>query len=166
MKIAQNKAFGRSQSFVAGPPKNGLQFMVKDSRKYASIGGWRFARDDGKPADAAVHKTCFACHQAVQRAILSSPVSTMSASNELQHLEQREGAVIMNMKLEVVLVPASDVDRAKAFYEKAGFRLDIDVANENFRGIQFTPPRSEASIIFGKGVTSAKSSSAELVLAV
>ena len=72
----------------------------------------------------------------------------------------------MNMKLEVVLVPVSDVDRAKAFYEKVGFRLDLDVANENFRGIQFTPPRSEASIIFGKGVTSAKSSSAELVLAV
>jgi catechol 2,3-dioxygenase-like lactoylglutathione lyase family enzyme len=72
----------------------------------------------------------------------------------------------MNLKLEVVLVPVSDVDRAKAFYEKVGFRLDIDVANENFRGIQFTPPRSEASIIFGKGVTSAKSSSAELVLAV
>jgi catechol 2,3-dioxygenase-like lactoylglutathione lyase family enzyme len=72
----------------------------------------------------------------------------------------------MNMKLEVVIVPVSDVDRAKAFYEKAGFRLDIDVANENFRGIQFTPPRSEASIIFGKGVTSAKPGSAELVLAV
>jgi catechol 2,3-dioxygenase-like lactoylglutathione lyase family enzyme len=72
----------------------------------------------------------------------------------------------MNMKLEVVIVPVSDVDRAKAFYEKAGFRLDIDVANENFRGIQFTPPRSEASIVFGKGVTSAKPGSAELVLAV
>ena len=72
----------------------------------------------------------------------------------------------MDMKLEVLVLAVSDVDRAKAFYEKAGFRLDIDVANENFRGIQFTPPRSEASIIFGKGVTSAKSSSAELVLAV
>jgi catechol 2,3-dioxygenase-like lactoylglutathione lyase family enzyme len=72
----------------------------------------------------------------------------------------------MNMKLEVVIVPVSDVDRAKAFYEKAGFRLDIDIANENFRGIQFTPPRSEASIIFGKGVTSAKPGSAEVVLAV
>ena len=72
----------------------------------------------------------------------------------------------MNMKLEVVIVPVSDVDRAKAFYEKMGFRLDIDVANENFRGIQFTPPRSEASIVFGKGVTSAKAGSAELVLAV
>jgi catechol 2,3-dioxygenase-like lactoylglutathione lyase family enzyme len=72
----------------------------------------------------------------------------------------------MNMKLEVVIVPVSDVDRAKAFYEKAGFRLDIDIANENFRGIQFTPPRSEASIIFGKGVTSTRPGSAELVLAV
>jgi catechol 2,3-dioxygenase-like lactoylglutathione lyase family enzyme len=72
----------------------------------------------------------------------------------------------MNMKLEVVILPVSDVDRAKAFYEKLGFRLDIDIANENFRGIQFTPPRSEASIIFGKGVTSARSGSADLVLAV
>jgi catechol 2,3-dioxygenase-like lactoylglutathione lyase family enzyme len=72
----------------------------------------------------------------------------------------------MNMKLEVVIVPVSDVDRAKAFYEKLGFRLDIDIVSENFRGIQFTPPRSEASIIFGKGVTSARSGSAELVLAV
>jgi catechol 2,3-dioxygenase-like lactoylglutathione lyase family enzyme len=72
----------------------------------------------------------------------------------------------MNMKLEVVIVPVSDVDRAKAFYEKLGFRLDIDVANGNFRGIQFTPAQSEASIIFGKGVTSARPGSAELVLAV
>jgi catechol 2,3-dioxygenase-like lactoylglutathione lyase family enzyme len=72
----------------------------------------------------------------------------------------------MNMKLEVVIVPVSDVDRAKAFYEKTGFRFDIDIANENFRGIQFTPPGSEASIILGKGVTSAQPGSAELVLAV
>jgi catechol 2,3-dioxygenase-like lactoylglutathione lyase family enzyme len=68
----------------------------------------------------------------------------------------------------VVIVPVSDVDRAKAFYEKVGFRLDIDyVANENFRVLQFTPPRSEASIIFGKGVTSGKPGPAgSLVLAV
>jgi catechol 2,3-dioxygenase-like lactoylglutathione lyase family enzyme len=72
----------------------------------------------------------------------------------------------MNMKLEVVIVPVSDVDRAKAFYEKLGFRFDIDIVNENFRGIQFTPPSSEASIIFGKGVTSARPGSADLVLAV
>src|SRR5438105_6756567 len=70
--------------------------------------------------------------------------------------ENKNGAAIMNMKLEVVIVPVSDVDRAKAFYEKMGFRLDIDIANENFRGIQFTPSRSEASIILGKGVTSVR----------
>ena len=72
----------------------------------------------------------------------------------------------MNMKLEVVIIPVSDVDRAKEFYEKLGFRLDIDILSENFRGIQFTPPRSEASIILGKGITSARSGSADLVLAV
>jgi hypothetical protein len=61
-----NKVFGRPQSFVAGPPKNGVQFMVKDSKKYASTGGWGFAQfNDGKPADEAVHNTCFPCHQAV-----------------------------------------------------------------------------------------------------
>ena len=62
----------------------------------------------------------------------------------------------MDMKLEVLFVPVSDVDRAKRFYEKLGFRLDIDYANEDFRAIQFTPPGSEASIIFGKGITSAQ----------
>jgi catechol 2,3-dioxygenase-like lactoylglutathione lyase family enzyme len=74
----------------------------------------------------------------------------------------------MDMKLEVLIIPVSDVDRAKAFYEKLGFRLDIDlVANAEFRVIQFTPPGSEASIIFGKGITSAKPGAAgNLVLAV
>ena len=62
-----NKVFGRPQSFVAGPPKNGVQFIVKDSKKYASTGGWGFAQfDDGKPADEAVLKTCFPCHQAIK----------------------------------------------------------------------------------------------------
>ncbi len=74
----------------------------------------------------------------------------------------------MNMKLEVVIIPVSDVDRAKAFYEKLGWRLDGDfVIDENLRAIQFTPPRSDASIIFGKGVSKAKPGSAHgLVLAV
>src|SRR6516165_5034863 len=58
------KAFGHLQSFVAGPPKNGVQFMVKDSRKYATTGGWGFDHfNDGKPADEAVHNTCFPCHE-------------------------------------------------------------------------------------------------------
>jgi hypothetical protein len=61
-----NKVFGREQSFVAGSPTN-IQLMVKDSRKYASTGGWGFAQfNDGKPADEAVHKTCFSCHEPVK----------------------------------------------------------------------------------------------------
>ena len=60
------KAFGRAQSFVAGRPKNGVQFMVKDSRRYAATGGWGFAHfDDGRPASETVHNTCFACHAIV-----------------------------------------------------------------------------------------------------
>jgi hypothetical protein len=61
-----NKVFGRPQSFVAGPATN-VQFMVKDSKKYASTGGWGFAQfKDGKPADEALHNTCFACHVPVK----------------------------------------------------------------------------------------------------
>ncbi len=73
----------------------------------------------------------------------------------------------VDMKLEVVLLGVSDVDRAKAFYENLGWRLDIDIAAGDFRGVQMTPHNSEASIIFGRGVTSAKPGSADsLVLAV
>ena len=73
----------------------------------------------------------------------------------------------VDMKLEVVLLDVSDVDRTKAFYEKLGWRLDIDIAADDFRGVQMTPHNSEASIIFGKGITSAKPGSAQsLVLAV
>ena len=61
-----NKVFGRAQSFVAGPATN-VQLMVKDSGKYAATGGWGFAQfKDGKPADEAVHKTCFPCHEPVK----------------------------------------------------------------------------------------------------
>ncbi|MHC5731845.1 MAG: cytochrome P460 family protein, partial [Nostoc sp.] len=61
-----NKAFGRAQSFVAGPPTN-VQFMVKDSRKYASTGGWGFAQfNSGKSADEVVQQTCFRCHEPTQ----------------------------------------------------------------------------------------------------
>jgi hypothetical protein len=57
-----DKVFGRSQSFVAGPPTD-VQFMVKDSRKYAATGGWGFADfKDGKPGGQALHETCFPCH--------------------------------------------------------------------------------------------------------
>jgi Cytochrome P460 len=62
-----NKTFGRPQSFVAGAPKNGVQFMVKDSKKYAATGGWGYAHfNDGKTADAAVLKSCFPCHALIK----------------------------------------------------------------------------------------------------
>ncbi|HEX3864931.1 MAG TPA: cytochrome P460 family protein [Stellaceae bacterium] len=59
-----NKVFGQHQSFVAGAPKEGVQFMVKDSTKYAATGGWGFAQfNDGKAVDEATIKTCFPCHE-------------------------------------------------------------------------------------------------------
>ena len=60
----------------------------------------------------------------------------------------------MDMKLEVVVLPVLDVDRAKAFYQAIGFREDLDYASgEDFRVVQFTPPGSAASIVFGVGIT-------------
>jgi catechol 2,3-dioxygenase-like lactoylglutathione lyase family enzyme len=62
-----------------------------------------------------------------------------------------------DMKLEVVVLGVSDVDRAKAFYENLGWRCDIDIAaGDGFRGVQMTPHSSGTSIIFGKGITSAR----------
>jgi predicted enzyme related to lactoylglutathione lyase len=62
----------------------------------------------------------------------------------------------MDMKLEVVVVPVADVDRAKSFYKTLGFREDIDyIAGPDFRVAQFTPPGSECSIIIGNGITTA-----------
>jgi catechol 2,3-dioxygenase-like lactoylglutathione lyase family enzyme len=62
----------------------------------------------------------------------------------------------MDMKLEVVAIPVSDVDRAKSFYEKLGWRMDGDfVMGEGLRVVQFTPPGSAASIFIGQGLTSA-----------
>jgi catechol 2,3-dioxygenase-like lactoylglutathione lyase family enzyme len=63
---------------------------------------------------------------------------------------------MVDMKLEVVVIPVSDVDRAKRFYGDLGWRLDADfVVGSEFRGIQFTPPGSPCSIQFGTGLTSA-----------
>lgn len=67
----------------------------------------------------------------------------------------------VDMKLEVVVIPVSDVDRAKEFYGSLGWRLDADfAADDDFRGMQFTPPGSGCSIIFGKNVTAAAPGSA------
>ena len=61
-----NKVFGRAQSFVAGSPTN-VQFMVKDSKKYASTGGWGFAQfKEGKPDEKADLKNCYPCHEPIK----------------------------------------------------------------------------------------------------
>jgi catechol 2,3-dioxygenase-like lactoylglutathione lyase family enzyme len=72
------------------------------------------------------------------------------------------------MKLEVVTVPVSDVDRAKSFYESLGWRMDIDlVVSDDLRTVQMTPPHSQCSIHFGKGLTIAEPGSLDrLFLAV
>ena len=68
----------------------------------------------------------------------------------------------MNLKLELVVLPVPDVDRAKAFYERAGFRLDVDKAPvEGWRAVHLTPPGSQASIIFGEGLTPAEPGSVQ-----
>jgi catechol 2,3-dioxygenase-like lactoylglutathione lyase family enzyme len=72
------------------------------------------------------------------------------------------GAEVVDMKLEVVVVPVADVDRAKDFYEALGWRKDADfAAGADFRVVQLTPPGSQCSIIFGTGVTSAAPGSAQ-----
>src|SRR3954453_13151131 len=93
------------------------------------------------------------------------PQSGICCLRRKQPIKQRKGALIMDMKLEVVVLPVSDVERAKRFYEKLGFRLDVDIApNEHYRAVHFTPPGSQASILFGKGVTSAQPGSIDRLL--
>ncbi|EJC74413.1 lactoylglutathione lyase family protein [Rhizobium leguminosarum bv. trifolii WSM2012] len=68
----------------------------------------------------------------------------------------------IDMKLEVIVIPVSDVDRAKAFYTGLGWRLDADFAGpDDYRAIQFTPPGSRASVIFGRNLTAAAPGSAQ-----
>ena len=73
----------------------------------------------------------------------------------------------MDMKLEVVTLPVSDVDRAKSFYQSLGWRFDIDlVVSDDFRVVQMTPPHSQCSIQFGNGRTTAEPGSAQAMILV
>ena len=77
-----NKAFGRLQSFVAGPPKNGVQFMVKDSRKYASTGGWGFANlTTANPPTRRCTTPAFPATSPPKLATLSSPVTHLNTES-------------------------------------------------------------------------------------
>ena len=87
---------------------------------------------------------------------MTEAVKERTASNEAAK------ARAVDMKFEIAVIPVSDVDRAKAFYSKLGWRLDADFAgSDDYRVIQFTPPGSQASVIFGKNVTAAAPGSAQ-----
>jgi catechol 2,3-dioxygenase-like lactoylglutathione lyase family enzyme len=84
------------------------------------------------------------------------------ATLEVSKSAKNPSSARMDMKLEIVVIPVSDIDRAKEFYTKLGWRLDADfTAGDDWRGVQFTPPGSGCSIIFGKNVTAAPPGSAE-----
>jgi catechol 2,3-dioxygenase-like lactoylglutathione lyase family enzyme len=86
---------------------------------------------------------------------------TMSVT-EVPSASSEAGVRRVDMKLEVQIVPVSDVDRAKAFYEQLGWRLDADDAPlPGLRIVQFTPPASSTSITFGEGLTTASPGSSE-----
>ena len=92
-------------------------------------------------------------------------MSTQTIHEDATHIRP---AATTDRKLEVVVIPVSDVDRARHFYESLGWRLDADLTtDEDFRVVQLTPPGSPASIIFGTGVTDAVPGAADsLVLVV
>ncbi|MGA8675253.1 MAG: VOC family protein [Candidatus Acidiferrales bacterium] len=78
-------------------------------------------------------------------------------ASSFKQQKQDAGVARVDMKFEVSLIPVSDVDRAKEFYTKLGWRLDDDIVmGDDFRVVQLTPPGSASSISFGKGVTTAK----------
>jgi catechol 2,3-dioxygenase-like lactoylglutathione lyase family enzyme len=90
----------------------------------------------------------------------------MSTNDASKNEETKSGSVAeLDMKLEVVVIPVSEVDRAKKFYSRLGWRLDADrAAGDNFRLVQFTPPGSGGSIQFGVNLTSAAPGSAQAML--
>jgi catechol 2,3-dioxygenase-like lactoylglutathione lyase family enzyme len=87
----------------------------------------------------------------------------MATLNEIRSSDAGDVSVgRVDMKLEIVIIPVSDVDRAKEFYARLGWRLDADFAHgDDWRGVQFTPPGSGCSVIFGKNVTAAAPGSAQ-----
>ena len=92
----------------------------------------------------------------------------MSSTSASGNPSVQTGAGTIDMKLEVVTLPVSDVDRAKGFYQNLGWRMDADiVVGEDFRVVQVTPPHSQCSIAFGKGLTTAEPGTVQrLILAV
>jgi catechol 2,3-dioxygenase-like lactoylglutathione lyase family enzyme len=86
----------------------------------------------------------------------------MSATEEITSTTSVDNHPVEGLKLEAIVIPVSDADRAKSFYADLGWRLDADFAFDNgFRVVQFTPPGSPASVQFGTGITTAQPGSAQ-----
>jgi catechol 2,3-dioxygenase-like lactoylglutathione lyase family enzyme len=93
--------------------------------------------------------------------IIQTEETNMTSMTEVRSEAATKSAGPVNMKFEVTAIPVLDIERAKRFYGSLGWRLDADfIVGDTFRGVQFTPPGSAASIHFGKGVTSAAPGSA------
>ena len=91
-----------------------------------------------------------------------APALKASIGRSAIRAARRGRTISVDLKLEVIVLPVTDVDRARAFYEAAGFRLDLDKApTEDWRAVHLTPPGSECSIMFGKGLTSAEPGSVQ-----
>jgi catechol 2,3-dioxygenase-like lactoylglutathione lyase family enzyme len=87
--------------------------------------------------------------------------NAMASTSEIRSTDTSSAAKV-DMKFEIVVIPVSDVDRAKEFYSKLGWRLDADIeGGKDFRVVQFTPPGSGCSVILGKNITAAAPGSAQ-----
>src|SRR5439155_15162385 len=116
-------------------------------RRLHRLRQWMYPGEDAAQATSSVRRDAKGARR-------QSPSSTISG--------RMKGAGAMHMKLEVVVVPVADVDRAKKFYEALGWREDADfVTGADFRVVQLTPPGSACSVIFGTGITSAAPGSAD-----
>ena len=129
------------------PGQSLFALMAVSGGRYCSMGGGAPLSIDGRPV-AGVGVSGGTVEQDVD--ILESALREPALADKI------------DMKLEVVVLPVSDVDRAKHFYADLGWRLDIDYASgDDYRVVQFTPPGSGCSIIFGKNVTTAAPGSAK-----
>ena len=135
LAIVERELVGGERPYTPSPPSTGCSEKTWQSSP-------RSQRRKARPEPDATH------YQTTE--------VTMNAQISNQTVTQIPSAQKVDLKLEIVIIPVSDVDRAKHFYERLGWRLDADFAvGEDWRVVQLTPPGSPCSIIFGKGITTA-----------
>jgi catechol 2,3-dioxygenase-like lactoylglutathione lyase family enzyme len=180
------EAFGRVDVVVQAPGQLILGPAAAErtselSRWSNALVNFRGRWQPGEPADIAELLTWLIAdpgidqghpqaRRAAQRATVTPSTKPMEVTMSVTDMKSETASQVphsgaVDMKLEVVVLPVSDVDRAKRFYQSLGWRLDADLARgDAFRVVQLTPPGSQASIIFGNGITSAVPGSTESLL--